>query len=157
MGQTHKIEVVDVAGDTLTAKLSLVSVDEVYMWISPAYFACELQESTFGHDVGAKTGEALKEAGFHSAQDAEDDDDQLDALNDKAARFISSVQVGEVQDGRLVGKNAGALRVERIERKVDPWVKVTIKVTDPAYLLHLKKGAYWETAPIGFGSFPEKD
>jgi hypothetical protein len=154
------MEVVSVNGNVLEAKLSLVSVDEVYMWISPAYFACELHESTASlrdDEAARATRSALADAGLYAEADAEDDDDGLARYNEEAAAFIASVVVGPVQDGKLVGKNGGALRVERTDRQKAPWVAVTITATRPELLAHLKPGASWETAPIGFGALPEKD
>jgi hypothetical protein len=155
MGQTHKMEVIKVDGSTLTARLSLVSVDEVNLWTSPAFFACQLHESTSGKASAAVTREALAAAGLFAEQDAEDDDDGLERLNGKAATFIASVDVGPVVDGRVTGRNDGALRVERVERAKSPWVEITLKVIDARTLGHLEPGAFWETAPMGFGAYPE--
>lgn len=160
MGQTHKMQVVEVKGDVLEAKLSLVSVDEVYMWISPAYFACELHESTASardDEKAQATRSALSDAGLYAEADAEDDDEGLARYNEAAAAFIASVEIGDVHDGKLVGRNAGALRIERTDRDKAPWVPVTLRVTRPELLAHLRPGAYWETAPMGFGSMPEED
>jgi hypothetical protein len=157
MGQTHKLEVTKLDGDTLTARLSLVSVDEINLWTSPAFFACQLHESTSGKPHAAATREALADAGLFAEQDAEDDDDGLERLDQEAAAFIASVEVGTVVDGRVTGKNGGALRVERVDRSKDPWVEVTLRATDARLFAHLEPGAFWETAPMGFGAYPEAD
>lgn len=168
MGETHGIVVRSVHGAEVALRLSVYQPDEQPIFLSPAYFAAHLKESTTwnGADKQAKAkalGAALEEAGFDGLLENDLDDADVDRWNKVAKKFIKKLTVGKVENATVLSKGKHVWLITNLPDRWDqtdagcPYVDVVLELVDPAHAAHLKRGHAWGCASASIGDIPPMD